>query len=52
MKGLNEDNQILFQCEKCGLKYTEKEWVEKCEERCTEYQSCNLDIVAHAHKES
>lgn len=48
MKKLDEDNQVLYQCEECSLKYVEKEWAEKCEAWCKENKSCNLDIIQHA----
>ncbi|MCL4392147.1 hypothetical protein M1413_02325 [Patescibacteria group bacterium] len=37
-----------YQCPECGLHYKEKEWAEKCEEWCSEHQSCNLDIIQYA----
>ncbi len=52
MKELNEDNQILYQCEECSLKYEEKEWAEKCENWCKENNSCNLDIIQHSKTDS
>lgn len=40
----------LFKCPECGLKYKEKEWVEKCEAWCKEHHSCSLEITKHAIK--
>ena len=37
-----------YQCPKCGLKYKEKEWAEKCEAWCKKYKSCNLEITKYA----
>jgi hypothetical protein len=37
-------------CEKCGFKYEDKSWAEKCEAWCKEHKSCNLEIVKHAVK--
>lgn len=52
MKILEKDNEKLYQCEKCGLKYKDVEWVKKCEDWCTEHNSCNLDIITHAEKDT
>jgi len=40
----------LFQCEACGFHYQEQAWAEKCEAWCTEHQSCNMEITAHAEE--
>lgn len=40
----------LYQCEECSLKYSDKEWAEKCEAWCKKYKSCNLEIIDHAIK--
>ena len=56
----NKDNNIkmslstdhLYQCPECGLKYRDKEWAEKCEAWCKAHRSCNLEITAHAEKET
>lgn len=45
---MNQDNQKLYECPECHLKYKQKEWAEKCEAWCKEHQSCNLEITAHA----
>jgi len=37
-------------CEECKLRYSEKEWAEKCEAWCKKYKSCNLEITKHAVK--
>lgn len=42
----------LYQCFKCGLKYKEKEWAEKCEKWCRKNESCNLEITKHAIQRS
>jgi hypothetical protein len=46
VKAIREENH--FQCEECNLKYSEKEWAEKCEAWCREHQSCNLEITSNA----
>jgi len=45
-----KENKELYQCEKCGFHYADKEWAEKCEAWCKEHHSCNLEITAHAEK--
>jgi hypothetical protein len=42
------DKEILFTCKECGMKYKDKDWMEKCEAWCRENKSCNLDIIGHA----
>lgn len=46
-----EEKLKLYQCPECGLKYREKEIVEKCEAWCQEHKSCNLEIIKYAVKE-
>lgn len=48
MKEVNEEGDILYQCEECGLTYVEKSWAEKCEAWCKKTKSCNLEIIKHA----
>lgn len=50
VKNVLQQNKKLYQCEECGLKYSEKEWAEKCEAWCKKYKSCNLEIIDHAIK--
>lgn len=45
-----QQDKVLYKCEECGLKYTNKEWAEKCEAWCKKYKSCNLEIIDHAIK--
>ncbi len=51
MKEINNDDNIMYQCEECGLIYEDKEWAEKCEVWCKEHHSCNLEIIQHAKKD-
>lgn len=44
---VKKNDALLYQCEECGFLYTEREWAEKCEAWCREYQSCNLEIIQH-----
>lgn len=48
VKELEKDGKTYYVCEVCGFTYKEKEWAHKCQEWCTEHQSCNLDIGEHA----
>lgn len=41
-------NNALYECGECGLKYNEKKWAEKCETWCKKHKSCHLDIIKHA----
>lgn len=34
-----------FRCEVCGLHYANKEDAEACEEFCTKYKSCSVEII-------
>lgn len=38
----------LHQCPECGLRYRQKEWMEKCEAWCKEHKSCNLEITSYS----
>ncbi len=49
---INKKEQKLYQCEECGLYYSDREWAGKCEAWCRERHSCNLDIIDHAEKDS
>ncbi|TSC90520.1 MAG: hypothetical protein G01um10142_416 [Parcubacteria group bacterium Gr01-1014_2] len=38
------------QCDECGFHYENREWVEKYEAWCWEHKGCNIEITAHAEK--
>ncbi len=42
------NGKVLYPCEACGFTYEQKEWAQKCQQWCRQYQSCNLDITQHA----
>jgi P-type Cu2+ transporter len=42
------EEERSYTCSECGLHYTDKAKAEKCEIWCSEYKSCNLEIIAHA----
>ncbi len=48
VKELRKDNVTLYICEACDLAYEQKEWAQKCQQWCEQYQSCNLGITRHA----
>lgn len=48
VKQVQKSNQILFQCEECGLYYADRETAEQCQAWCAKYKSCNLEIIKHA----
>lgn len=37
-----------YQCEICKFYYKERSLAEKCQEWCSKYHSCNVDITKHA----
>ena len=42
----------VYQCEECGLKYSNKETAGKCQTWCSENKSCNLDVIKYAVKDA
>ncbi|NIO38213.1 hypothetical protein GTO27_11015 [Candidatus Bathyarchaeota archaeon] len=48
VKKLVEKGKILYACERCGLKYGERDWAEKCERFCTDHNACSLEITKYA----
>ena len=42
--------QKLYACRKCGVKYGERKWAEKCYGWCKKHPSCNIMIIRHAAK--
>lgn len=48
VKIIQQNNQDVYQCEECGLKYGNKETAEKCQAWCKEHKSCNLEIIKNA----
>jgi len=47
VKKVEGNDGTLYVCEVCGLKYGERRWAEKCEEFCSKYHSCSLEIIKH-----
>lgn len=53
VKALKKNGKTLYVCERCGFTYEEREWANKCEQFCTKYGACSLEITGHAvQKES
>lgn len=50
VKNIVKENKRVFICEKCYLSYKNKNWAEKCETWCKEYNSCNLKITCYSLK--
>lgn len=40
--------ETLYQCPACGLHYTDAVIAKQCEEFCTAYNSCSLEITLHS----
>ncbi|NOX71599.1 MAG: hypothetical protein GXO64_02780 [Candidatus Micrarchaeota archaeon] len=45
-------NKEYFACKICGLYYEDKKWARRCEEWCSKYNSCNIEITSHAVKKT
>lgn len=41
----------LYVCERCRIRYRERTWAEKCEDFCSRYNACSIEIVKHAVKD-
>ena len=50
VKEFTYNGETVYVCEKCGLKYRKRIWAEKCEEFCTKYNACSIEITKHAIK--
>ncbi|MBS7617515.1 hypothetical protein KEJ25_02765 [Candidatus Bathyarchaeota archaeon] len=48
VKEERRENETFYICEECGLAYKERSWAERCEEFCSKYRSCSLEITKHA----
>ncbi len=47
-KTIKQNQQIVFTCKECGMKYHDEETAKKCEEWCKKNKSCNLEITQYA----
>jgi len=50
-KTIKQNNQIVYTCSECKMKYHDEATAKKCEEWCKKNKSCNLDIIKYAIKE-
>ncbi len=48
VREVKQGERMLYICDACGMAYEEREWAGKCQKWCQEYQSCNIEIIAHA----
>jgi len=39
-----------YKCSKCGIKYRNKKWANKCYKWCSKHKSCNIEIIKHANQ--
>ena len=44
---VREENN-LFVCEACGMKYADGDIAKKCEDFCRMYNACNPELIEHA----
>lgn len=50
-KTIKQNQQVVFICKECGIKYHDEKIAKKCEEWCKENKSCNLNIIKYAINE-
>ena len=50
-KTMNQNQQIVYTCSECKMKYHDEVTAKKCEDWCKKNKSCNLDIIKYAIKE-
>ncbi|MEE9509951.1 MAG: hypothetical protein V3V81_05610 [Candidatus Bathyarchaeia archaeon] len=41
-------DKLYCSCEVCGLHFEEELWARKCENYCTKYNACSIEITSHA----
>lgn len=41
-------NEKLYVCKVCGFAYKKKSWARKCQDYCTEHQTCSSEITSNA----
>ncbi len=42
------EGRVIYLCSECGLGYLDKETAEACEDHCSKYNSCSLQITIKA----
>ena len=50
VKEIKKSGKIYFQCEICKFYYKDEKWAQKCEDFCSKYKSCSLEIKKHSVK--
>ncbi len=48
VKEVKSGDRVFYTCEVCNLAYEERVWAERCEEFCSAYNACSLEITSHA----
>ena len=48
MKKSYYKNKVCFSCEMCGFLYEDEEDAKTCEDWCTKYHTCNLELTKKA----
>jgi len=48
VKEIEKNGKKYYICPACNFAYEEKQWAEKCQAFCEEYNSCSLEITKHA----
>ena len=48
VKEVEHKGKKCFKCTKCGFIYTSRGIAKICEQWCSKYNSCNLDIIKKA----
>lgn len=48
VKKTSKEDRTLYKCEVCGLHYETESRAGECENWCSNNNSCNLEIIAHA----
>ncbi len=43
-----QNEEQYYICDVCNLSYKERSWAEKCQDYCTKYSACSLEITRHA----
>jgi hypothetical protein len=43
-----KDEQPIYVCPVCFLKYREKKWADACEKWCRDNNTCSVEICSHA----
>ncbi len=43
--------ETLYVCSECKMGFKDKKWADKCQKWCSEYHTCNLEIIKHAVKD-